>query len=216
MEKKKHPILKGILIGTAIVLAILAIHFMRNYVIISHIAEKQAELENKLNYSYIIENESIPEQKVITKLYYKDGKKMQVIDGGENKKMIIWKDEQTKEEILIIPHALQAIISENEFKDSGIIPGFINDYIMSFTLGSFITSDILDGKECYKINWSGAKTYIDKSNGTVLRSENGKVISEGREYDSITIYRDWKFEELTDEDLSRPNLTGYEVKYNEK
>ena len=30
------------------------------------------------------------------------------------------------------------------------------------------------------------------------------------------LYDNWKFEELTDEDFAKPDLTGYEVKYNEQ
>lgn len=217
MEKKKHPILKGILIGTAVVIAILAIHFMRNYVIISQIAEKQAKLQEKQNYYYLTEHINDSEAElVVVEFYYKDGKHKKVLDAGENRKITIWVDEETKEAISLFPHAKLAIFSEDAYATKGVIPCFINNFIPSYILGSFITNDIIDGKECYKINLSGAKTYIDKSDGTVLKSINGKVIIQNEEYDSITIYRDWKFGELTDEDLARPNLTGYEVKNNEE
>ena len=80
---------------------------------------------------------------------------------------------------------------------------------------SIITSDTVNGEKCYKINTSGLITWYSKESGMILKAQNCKKVIDGKEYDCISEFKDWKFNELTDEDVTRPNLTGYEVTNNE-
>lgn len=216
---KKHKILKGVLIGTAVVLILLAVHFIRNYIIIKNILDKQAKLESCTNFYYVTESYTAKENKLesVTRRYHKYGKNKLELEVDGNKKMILWRDAETQEEIFVIPQALQAIISKTETSPWFTIPFSIdNEFANWLVLSTIITNDNIDGKECYKINLNGAKFFISKEEGTVLRSMNGTIKIEGKEYYNIIDYKDWKFNEVKDEDVTRPDLTEYEVKYSEE
>lgn len=53
--------------------------------------------------------------------------------------------------------------------------------------------------------------WVNKETGLRVKEYNGTVEKDGVKYDQIIEYKDYKFDELTDEDLARPNLTGYTI-----
>lgn len=216
VKKKKHRVLKTVLIVIIILLILFLVNFFRSYIIASNISEKQQELEKTTNYSYKSVHYSMDDEndKTTMERYYKDGRTMVVLSSGDSRKIIVWYDEQTREFILLNPKDLVAIVEQ----DSNAIFG--NRIATMFGEGMvkpgcafmfLISSDQIDEKECYKINWSGATTWINKQDGTIVKEINGKSVINGQEYDDITEWKEWKFNELTDEDLARPNLIGYEI-----
>ena len=53
--------------------------------------------------------------------------------------------------------------------------------------------------------------WVNKETGLRVKEYNGTVEKDGVKYDQIIEYKDYKFDELTDEDLARPNLIGYTI-----
>ena len=48
----------------------------------------------------------------------------------------------------------------------------------------------------------------------IVKEMNGKTVKNGKEFGYVSEFKDWKFNELTDIDVTRPNLIGYEVTNN--
>lgn len=213
---KRNPfksILKVILILIVMFIVLYIINIIRNCIILNKIAEKQASYEISTNYSYtsVGYDSSENSKKTIINHYYKDGKNIMVMN-HDDKKIIVWYDEITKENITIVPNELKATVSSAPFLVGNSLPYGINKENKSFyCLLSYITYAKVDGEKCYVINWCGVKDYINKENGTLVREINGKTKIDGTYYDIIGDFKDWKFNQLKDADMSRPNLTGYEV-----
>ena len=215
-KKKRKVGLKAFAI-IAIIIVVLAviffINFVRNYVILNEIIEKEAKFKDSTNYSYVSEhyNSNDEEDKVVVEHYYKDGNSKIIMDNGENK-ITVWYDEETKENIFLNETTKEATITSSPFMLGTELLYFNEeDSKIYFALTSFITNDIVNGKDCYNIRNSGIKASINKEDGTVAKAINGKAVIDGKEYDSITGYKNWQFDKLTDEDMKRPDLTGYKV-----
>ena len=140
-----------------------------------------------------------------------------LIKNGENK-IIIWNDESTKETILLFPRELKANIQKKAAFMGNTFPVFIQEGLIEpvWSFMFLISSEEVNGQDCYKIIWSpdGATIWVNKENGIKVKSKNGYIIENGEKYDSITEWKNVKFNELTEEDMSRPNLMGYTVNEN--
>lgn len=209
-KKKKHTLLKGILILIMIVLVLLLVHFARNYVIVDSILARQKALEELTSYSY--RTEYISQNAAMD--YYHKGNTIMLVRDSNNEKIIIWSNKDTKQTIFLNPKELTATIDNNEMANSSyeLLPrGIIinSKQLRGAEFMYFITSEKVDGKDCYKILWitSGETCWYNKEDGTIV-----KLISNGQEIK----YTNWEFNKLTDEDMSRPNLIGYEVKNNQQ
>ena len=214
---KNKKILKIILIIVLVVIVIFAIHVIRNYFIISKIVDMQENLSSITNFSYKITPITYEGKTngVATERYYKDGKNIAIFETNGTK-YILWSDATTNESIIINPTELKAVVSSNDVLSSAHMPILLPEGSTSVKLGlsvlSFITYGEVNGEECYVVHWAGVTDYISKENGTYLRTNNAIFSNEEEKFDMIE-YSDWTFNELTDEDVSRPNLTGYEVSY---
>lgn len=214
--EKKHTVLKIILSIVIILLIVFLVHFVRNYMIIQEISEKQANINKITNYSYTTEYYSTnnPEEKSITEKYYKDGKSIMVLHPKNQDAIIYWHDEETKETIILNPKKLTATIQQGAegflASTMPIVTPFTEEEL-KIACTFLISSEQVEEKKCYKINYGGAKTWIVKKDGLVAKCLNGKVTIDGKDYDTITDYKDWKENQLTDEDMARPNLIGYTV-----
>lgn len=214
---KNKKILKIILIIVLVVIVIFAIHVIRNYFIISKIVDMQENLSSITNFSYKITPITYEGKTngVATERYYKDGKNIAIFETNGTK-YILWSDATTNESIIINPTELKAVVSSNDVLSSAHIPILLPEGSTSVKLGlsvlSFITYGEVNGEECYVVHWAGVTDYISKENGTYLRTNNVIFSNAEEEFDMLE-YSDWTFNELADEDVSRPNLTGYEVTY---
>lgn len=214
MEKKKTRLLPKIILGVfAIVIVLLTIIVMVNNSIINKIVAKQKENVNRQNYSYTVQSNS--SENTMTKIYYKDGTRIYVIQNND-KSAIIWNNSNTKETITIIPNLLKATVQKYDSDDSTSIP-YLLDASMSraLKLSSIITSDTVNGEECYKVSSLGQKLWFSKSTGMIVKEMNGTVVKDGKEMGYVSEFKDWKFNQLTDIDVTRPNLIGYEVTNNQ-
>ena len=205
----RKEILKIFLFIIFILLIVFSIYIIRNYIILNKIYRNELKLSKYTNYSFVQENYT--DKTTRREIYYKDGKNI-LVTKIDNANIITWSDEETKETITVWPNTLKANIREDKIVTRNHIPVLVNEYnIFSLSLISHISSDSINGEECYVIKWDRAITYISKENGTILKDINGKQIIEGKEYDNIIEYKNWKFNELTDEEMSKPDLTEYEV-----
>ena len=214
MEKKKTRLWPKIILGVfAIVIVLLTIIVMVNNSIINKIVAKQKENVNRQNYSYTVQSNS--SENTMTKIYYKDGTRIYVIQNND-KSAIIWNNSNTKEMITIIPNLLKATVQKYDSDDSTSIP-YLLDASMSraLKLSSIITSDTVNGEECYKVSSLGRKLWFSKSTGMIVKEMNGTVDKDGKEMGYVSEFKDWKFNQLTDIDVTRPNLIGYEITNNQ-
>ena len=210
MEKKKTRLWPKIILGVfAIVIVLLTIIVMVNNSIINKIVAKQKENVNRQNYSYTVQSNS--SENTMTKIYYKDGTRIYVIQNND-KSAIIWNNSNTKEMITIVPNLLKATVQKYDSDDSTSIP-YLLDASMSraLKLSSIITSDTVNGEECYKVSSLGRKLWFSKSTGMIVKEMNGTVVKDGKEMGYVSEFKDWKFNQLTDIDVTRPNLIGYEI-----
>lgn len=214
MEKKKMKLWPKIVLGVlAVVIVLLTIIVMVNNSIINKIVAKQKENVNRQNYSYTVQSNS--SENTMTKIYYKDGTRIYVIQNN-NRSAIMWSDSNTKEMIAMVPNTLKATIEKYDGYDLASIP-YLLDEAMSRILkfSSIITSDTVNGEECYKVSSLGQKLWFSKSTGMIVKEMNGTVVKDGKEMSYVSEFKDWKFNQLTDIDVTRPNLIGYEVTNNQ-
>ena len=214
MEKKKMKLWPKIVLGVlAVVIVLLTIIVMVNNSIINKIVAKQKENVNRQNYSYTVQSNS--SVNTMTKIYYKDGTRIYVIQNND-RSAIMWSDSNTKEMIAMVPNTLKATIAKYDGYDLASIP-YLLDEAMSRILkfSSIITSDTVNGEECYKVSSLGQKLWFSKSTGMIVKEMNGTVVKDGKEMSYVSEIKDWKFNQLTDIDVTRPNLIGYEVTNNQ-
>lgn len=214
MEKKKMKLWPKIVLGVlAVVIVLLTIIVMINNSIINKIVAKQQENVNRQNYSYTVQSNS--SENTMTKIYYKDGTRIYVIQNND-RSAIMWSDSNTKEMIAMVPNTLKATIAKYDGYDLASIP-YLLDEAMSRILkfSSIITSDTVNGEECYKVSSLGQKLWFSKSTGMIVKEMNGTVVKDGKEMGYVSEFKDWKFNQLTDIDVTRPNLIGYEVTNNQ-
>ena len=214
MEKKKMKLWPKIALGVlAVVIVLLTIIVMVNNSIINKIVAKQKENVNRQNYSYTVQSNS--SENTMTKIYYKDGTRIYVIQNND-RSAIMWNNSNTKEMITIVPNLLKATVQKYDSDDSTSIP-YLLDASMSraLKLSSIITSDTVNGEECYKVSSIGQKLWFSKSTGMIVKEMNGTVVKDGKEIGYVSEFKDWKFNQLTDIDVTRPNLIGYEITNNQ-
>lgn len=119
--------------------------------------------------------------------------------------------------MIIIPNAMEATIS-NSNTPLNHIPMLLQDAgtinKIFFALTSWISADIVEEKEVYCIHHLGTQYTIEKEQGLLLKQSSGKTQIDGVSYDSFIEYKNWSFDSVTDDELVRPNLTGYEIIHN--
>ena len=201
MEKKKMKLWPKIVLGVlAVVIVLLTIILMVNNSIINKIVAKQKENVNRQNYSYTVQSNS--SENTMTKIYYKDGTRIYVIQNND-RSAIMWSDSNTKEMIAMVPNTLKATIEKYDGYDLASIP-YLLDEAMSRILkfSSIITSDTVNGEECYKVSSLGQKLWFSKSTGMIVKEMNGTVVKDGKEMSYVSEFKDWKFNQLTDIDVT--------------
>ncbi len=214
MEKKKMKLWQKIIfIVLAIAIIVPTVLVIVNTSVINKIIANQKENVNMQNYSYTVQSNSTAG--MVTKVYYKDGIKMYVVQNNENN-IIIWRNSNTKEMISLTPNTLKAGVEKYEGDDPNTIPYLLDEYASKeLKLFSIITSEKVNGEECYKVSSLGRKLWFSKSTGMIVKEMNGTVVKDGKEMGYVSEFKDWKFNQLTDIDVTRPNLIGYEVTNNQ-
>ena len=203
MEKKK--ILKVILLIVIVLIIIFAIHVIRNFMIINEISEKQDVLSKSNNYYYVTEN-NIGSK---TEVYYKDRISKTVLEQNGST-MVTWVNGNTHETINYFPKTMKANISSNGMLNVSMVTLSDSNTFITALISS-ISKDTINGEECYVVKNSTETVYISKEDGRMLKRIGGKAVQNGVETEVTVEYKDWKIDKLTDEDMARPDLTGYDV-----
>lgn len=200
---KMKNIWKIIIVIVLILIIIIGAHFIRNYIIVSKIAKKQ-EIMN--NYSLIIENYNLKENNednLIIERKYKDGKIVQIFRKSGNEILKDWYDEETKELITIANGV--ATIRKDKGGPITFNPTMGYDNIQNkidAIFGAIISKQEFNGEKCYVLN-NGIEEYISIETGRRIKQVN---------VDNVWEYKELNVNTLTDEDVARPNLEGYEIK----
>lgn len=203
MEKKK--ILKVVLLIVIVLIVIFAIHIIRNIMIINEISEKQDVLSKSNNYYYVTENNTGAK----TEIYYKDRISKTVVEQN-GYTMVTWVNGNTHETVNYFPKTMKANISFNAMLNVSMVT-LSNSNTFITALISSISKDTINGEECYVVKNSTETSYISKEDGRMLKRIGGKTVQNGAETEVTVEYKDWKFDKLTDDDMARPDLTGYDV-----
>lgn len=209
-NKKTHTGLKIVLIIVIIAIVVFLVHYLRNYIIVGKIFNEREKYKNVDNYSYY--QTSNDESRVNGVQFYKKANTMMMVI--KDQKCVVWSNKELNQTILLnyeemkatitsgvsMPNSFDLAPSDNaiavlgELKDAQILRGF------SFVYA--ITSENVNGVDCYKVCIGQEKAWYSKENGMLIKYING----------SLDIgYSDWKFNELTDEDVARPNLLGFTI-----
>ena len=217
MSKKKVLMIVGIIILLLLIIFIISV--ARKYIIINKLAKTKEEFFSSSNYSYSFMPDS--NKNVVCEYFYKDGKNMEIWKTDDNIDSIIWYDETTKEHISINAKTSTAIVSHSEtyeaFPDSvantilsSVLPDKAMDKIKIALTFSISTKEI-DGEKCYVLQpFTGIVSntyYFDKENQTIsktLMGENNNVR-----------FENWTLNQVTDENVARPDLTSYNTTYSE-
>ena len=204
-EKKNRKVLKAIGIIILILLLILLICFIRNYVIVSSLAEIQSS--NNYYYKFTKDNGSFDYS-------YKEGKSFEIFRVNDQIVSLDWYDKNTGERIYVEPLSSKATIShiqnhESELVGSLLLETAISDNVsgrLNKAFCSVITTENIDGVECYKLQpWCGILS------NTFYFNKDSKLMEKAIIGNSDVIFSDWTINQLTDEDVAKPDLSNYEI-----
>lgn len=195
MEKKK--IFMIILIMILAVLFVFAMHFIRNFLIIEEISRKEEELSKINNFSFSISSEGTRE------FYYKEGISKEIIK-DEDKHMITWFDENSKEQIRYYPEIKKAEISSIN-TPRVVLPtlGLTKENKMIYALFANISVEEVNEEKCYTVKLGEETEYISKEIGIMLKNKNGKILKDGVEKENIVEYKDIKLNEVKSEEMRK-------------
>ena len=209
-KKKKHTGLKIVLILIIIAIVLFLVHYLRNYIIVSKIFNERAKYKDVTNYSYC-NTQNDGEVAVKTEYYKKDNTAVIFI---KNRNFLVWSNKDLNQSIILNYDKMEAIVSPDVFLegtidstpvDNGVaVLGMVKDAQMykGFSFVYFITSEKINGVDCYKVSIGKEKAWYSKENGMLVKYINGSLNAD---------YSDWKFNEVKDEDVARPNLMGFSV-----
>ncbi len=223
---KNHLILKIFLIVILILLIIFIVHTTRNYIILNKIFTQELEIIDKTNLSFTRKqyNEYEPDKISTFDCYGKDNKLMLVMRRPYEtiKNVILWDDNQTSEQIIMLPETLIAytgsvsnyikiptILESSKFNNFG--------FKLLLAMTSFITNDKVDDQDCYyvRINFfSGVgnrKAWVSKDSGIIIKEIVGFNEVDGKLYNEFSEVTSYSFDGITDEMVTKPNLTGYTI-----
>ena len=217
--KKGKKLLKILSIIIIVLVILFCIHIIRNFIIINKIFNKQAEYKDVNNYSYTSEYYSAKEddEKTVIETYYKDGKS-KLIRKGE-KEISVFYDNDTKECIFVDNEEKEATIDYSETMLGVEKPIALETTLQEkllMALLSFIRTETVNGEECYYITQGDYnKSYVSKETGIGIKNISGKAVIDGKEYDSITEIKNWKINQVIDENVTVPDISEYKIIKNE-
>lgn len=244
MEKKKIKLWKKILMILLVIVIIFAIIFIRRATILADIDKKVTECENNNKNFYVkstyetskytmeinryikdnvdklvIEKTNIDGNKAkITAITYPEERKV-FTEAGDNKVMNVYKEKA----------AIRGAHMENTTETSYTI--FSNPaYSMSVieriinAIGTRIKSVKVDNKDCYELssltntnflyddNTTKMLVYVEKDTGLTLKII--QEIKENNEKEQETKKFEYKFNQVTDEDVKEPDNSEYKLQFN--
>lgn len=213
----KKNIIKITLCIIAVIIALLLVHTIRNFVILTNIAKRQENFSNFKNYSLTVEQtvDKDEEDKITKKIYYKDNIYMEKMLINDEPFLTEWKNTETQEWVNLWHTTKQANIGNIiRDKDRGYIyptsisindSSLLDKLILSLT--NFIITAEVNGEKCYLIGTS----YISKETKQEVRRINSQKLIDDKYYDIILEFKDFNTNAPTDEQIAKPSLDGYTV-----
>jgi uncharacterized protein YxeA len=231
MKNKKLKIILAII--SVIVIMLLAI-IIRNIIILNSLNNKNREYANIQNDNMKLEINSTSEsyKSRNMQLYKKDGISKYVIktekeDGTIlNDVQLTYPDERRNYtdkggiKILNIYSGDNTNVTEDNILNYADSDNFLEKIKNSIV--TKITSEICDGKDCYKLegklnsnflcdeNTKKEYVYIDKETGLTVKVIDIKENENGEKQEYSASYS-YDFGNVTDEDMEEPDATGYEI-----
>lgn len=203
MKKEKVFKIIGVIILILFILAF--IYFIRNLIIVNKITTAYNDFFSSNNYSY-----SVIYDNGKYKCYFKDGKNLENFMSNGKISTIIWSNKNAQENMIIYPNSLTANTTNSE------IPTFI-DIINSLVsnnnldkiyraLTFYIDTAEINGEICYVfhplVGITSNTYYFSKETGNVVRCLIGNLTFD---------FMDFETNSVTDNDVLKPNLTGYNI-----
>lgn len=195
MKKNVWKILLLILLIVIIVCIVILINKVR---IINKFISVQRDLKESENYHIKVESDT----NNMVEVFFKNGEYIYISKTPTSEQMYFVTDE---EKLLIVDSGDTKIYSDLEFtpqinewpnQEYYVSDSFIDT--LKLALSTSIKTEEYNGEEVYYLSDKNVKTWIDKDTYYTLKTDNGGV----KEYD-ITL------NEVSDNDLIRPDLTGY-------
>lgn len=221
---------KIILVVSVILLIVLAL-FVRKYIILKDITNKWKKYASSNNYHmtyYMYQNDMYN----FEDYFYKDGngllKENRIYYDSEEKSMI-------KEESILVTKNNNTVLYYTNKDEEKVFQNWspydaeplrygnydklsFKEFLIA-TLNCKITTDNVNGKECYKIETKDRDLYVDKETGLRIREDSDIVtqtLSEDHtEYiedrDNQIINYFYEFGQVTEEDLVEPDISEYRL-----
>lgn len=200
----KHKLLHIIITIIFILLIILVVLAISRFFILSKIQENNEFYESQNNCHYYLEGNN-----AITEYWRKDSiMKLNIKYLDNNSDMIFWKNLDTNED-LIFYNSNEKIYSNS---NGGMIERLPIGITFTENIGTrilmainptlYIGSKEYNGINCYYIKQFDYEEFIDKETGLILYSNYDNDIRK--------IY--YTFDEVTDEDVKKPNIQEYTYK----
>ncbi len=210
-------ILKIVGVIIFILLLIALVYFIRNFVIINSLAETYDTFFSSNNYAYITTVDNGAEVSTF-KYYYKDGKNVEIWEREGKVVREIWYDINTQERVLCNLNELTANVGNTQdtamiFTTDGIYSLLKDKSIlekMRISFMHFINTETINGEKCYVLK----PLYGVTSNTYYFNKETKFAVKCHMSFGATKIdFKEWKLDEVTDEDVSKPDLTNYTVTY---
>ena len=219
MEKKSvgKKLLKAILIVIALLVAILAIHTIRNYLIITNMQKRVSQYTNSTNYHLSINTNENNGTIMKLEYYKKDNKEVVFIERKANEettKLSIYNNGERTDLFTETEDSKIAQLDTGSLMSINIYNLLETDNNWQTLLGSLcskIRSKEYNGKKCYSIsgfmsstnlNETGEVTYIEKETGLPIRTNVSGIISE----------RSYEFDNVNDSIFVEPDISQYTLK----
>ena len=206
VENKKHPtgitLKRFIFLVFAIVLLIILIIGIR-WRILYNMQETYNKTALDDNWYYYSETEDTIMNVYRKGTIWKTNTRQKNGEGN----LTFWKDTSTGESYVFFENPVKKYKEDNEIFTSILLTSSLstNDnstrILMAATPIMWIGTGEYDEKDCYTIKAEGHKEYIDKETGLLLA-----IFQDNKQIRSI----EYKFGEVTDEDVAKPDLSQYE------
>ena len=206
VENKKHPtgitLKRFIFLVFAIVLLIILIIGIR-WRILYNMQETYNKTALDDNWYYYSETEDTIMNVYRKGTIWKTNTRQKNGEGN----LTFWKDTSTGESYVFFENPVKKYKDDNEIFTSILLTSSLstNDnstrILMAATPIMWIGTGEYDEKDCYTIKAEGHKEYIDKETGLLLA-----IFQDNKQIRSI----EYKFGEVTDEDVAKPDLSQYE------
>lgn len=222
-EKKKYKLVLQIIVISIIMLVTIFIgNTIRKFYIFNTYMAVTNEYSTKENYKKILIQYEEDEIGFAVMGYKKGDKTLVKMYSEDNTKTISYYDKKKQESITKVEVGKDKVAFVKQEDEAPVLVSSVA-YIESFTeisawqnfllaLHSKIVSETYKGKECYKIiAYGDLEQWVDKETGLIVRQSGGYY-----QYKDGTMKRlyheyNYQFGIVTDEDVKKPDLTGYKI-----